>query len=109
MLPSSTVENYLKAIYQGQVSLPREERLVPMGQVATSLGVTPPVAMFATKRRGGRRHIGRPARDHREDRAQKVLESAPALPMPVRTESGTATGDSPVGKGKSRIDTGKIG
>ena len=76
---------------------------------ATSLGVTPPVAMFATKRRGGRRHIGRPARDHREDRAQKVLESAPALPMPVRTESGTATGDSPVGKGKSRIDTGKIG
>src|SRR5256885_1277988 len=27
MLPSSTVENYLKAIYQGQTSLPRDQRL----------------------------------------------------------------------------------
>src|SRR3954467_13831337 len=41
MLPSSTVENYLKAIYQGQSSLESGARLVPMGHVATALGVTP--------------------------------------------------------------------
>jgi DtxR family Mn-dependent transcriptional regulator len=40
MLPSSTVENYLKAIYQGQAKLIGAERLVPMGQVAGALGVT---------------------------------------------------------------------
>jgi len=49
MLPSSTVENYLKAIFHGQVSLPRDERLVPMGQVATALGVTPGTATTMVK------------------------------------------------------------
>jgi DtxR family transcriptional regulator, Mn-dependent transcriptional regulator len=49
MLPSSTVENYLKAIFQGQVSLPRDERLVPMGQVASALGVTPGTATTMVK------------------------------------------------------------
>jgi DtxR family Mn-dependent transcriptional regulator len=49
MLPSSTVENYLKAIYQGQTALPREERLVPMGQVAAALGVTPGTATTMVK------------------------------------------------------------
>jgi len=49
MLPSSTVENYLKAIYQGQTSLPRDQRLVPMGQVATALGVTPGTATTMIK------------------------------------------------------------
>src|SRR4051795_7007291 len=49
MLPSSTVENYLKAIHQGQVSLPRDERLVPMGQVASALGVTPGTATTMVK------------------------------------------------------------
>jgi DtxR family Mn-dependent transcriptional regulator len=49
MLPSSTVENYLKAIYQGQSALPRDERLVSMGQVATSLGVTPGTATTMVK------------------------------------------------------------
>ena len=49
MLPSSTVENYLKAIYQGQAALPQGERLVPMGQVATSLGVTPGTATTMVK------------------------------------------------------------
>ena len=49
MLPSSTVENYLKAIYQGQSSLPRDQRLVPMGQVATALGVTPGTATTMVK------------------------------------------------------------
>src|SRR5438874_2819970 len=49
MLPSSTVENYLKAIYQGQSSLAHEQRLVPMGQVASALGVTPGTATTMVK------------------------------------------------------------
>jgi DtxR family Mn-dependent transcriptional regulator len=49
MLPSSTVENYLKAIHQGQSALPRHERLVPMGQVASALGVTPGTATTMVK------------------------------------------------------------
>jgi DtxR family transcriptional regulator, Mn-dependent transcriptional regulator len=49
MLPSSTVENYLKAIYQGQSSLPRDERLVSMGHVAAALGVTPGTATTMVK------------------------------------------------------------
>lgn len=49
MLPSSTVENYLKAIYHGQVSLTDGARLVPMGQVAASLGVTPGTATTMVK------------------------------------------------------------
>src|SRR5262245_63987218 len=49
MLPSSTVENYLKAIYQGQMALPRESRLVPMGQVASALGVSPGTATTMVK------------------------------------------------------------
>ena len=49
MLPSSTVENYLKAIYQGQTTLPGAERLVPMGQVAIALGVAPGTATTMVK------------------------------------------------------------
>ena len=49
MLPTSTVENYLKAIYQGQSSLPSSERLVSMGQVASALGVTPGTATTMIK------------------------------------------------------------
>src|SRR5919201_4388306 len=49
MLPSSTVENYLKAIYQGQAALTRDERLVPMGQVAAALRVTPGTATTMIK------------------------------------------------------------
>lgn len=49
MLPSSTVENYLKAIFQGQTALPAGERLVPMGQVAAALGVTPGTATTMVK------------------------------------------------------------
>jgi DtxR family Mn-dependent transcriptional regulator len=49
MFPSSTVENYLKAIYQGQSSLARDERLVPMGQVASALRVTPGTATTMVK------------------------------------------------------------
>lgn len=49
MLPSSTVENYLKAIYHGQVTLAAGARLVPMGQVAAALGVTPGTATTMVK------------------------------------------------------------
>ncbi|HEY7290430.1 MAG TPA: metal-dependent transcriptional regulator [Vicinamibacterales bacterium] len=49
MLPSSTVENYLKAIHQGQSALADGARLVPMGQVASSLGVTPGTATTMVK------------------------------------------------------------
>jgi DtxR family Mn-dependent transcriptional regulator len=49
MLPTSTVENYLKAIYQGQSSLPARERLVPMGIVAAALGVAPGTATTMIK------------------------------------------------------------
>src|SRR3954449_13168512 len=49
MLPSSTVENYLKAIYQGQSLLATDQRLVPMGQVASALGVTPGTATTMVK------------------------------------------------------------
>src|SRR5512134_3534573 len=49
MLPSSTVENYLKAIYQGQALLPAGVRLVSMGQVASALNVTPGTATTMVK------------------------------------------------------------
>jgi DtxR family transcriptional regulator, Mn-dependent transcriptional regulator len=49
MLPSSTVENYIKAIYQGQASLAATARLVPMGQVSAALGVTPGTATTMVK------------------------------------------------------------
>jgi DtxR family Mn-dependent transcriptional regulator len=49
MLPTSTVENYLKAIYQGQLQLSVGTRLVPMGQVASALAVTPGTATTMVK------------------------------------------------------------
>jgi DtxR family Mn-dependent transcriptional regulator len=49
MLASSTVENYLKAIYLGQLQLSPDARLVPMGQVASALGVTPGTATTMVK------------------------------------------------------------
>jgi DtxR family Mn-dependent transcriptional regulator len=49
MLPSSTVENYLKAIYLGQLQLAAGARLVPMGQVAAALSVTPGTATTMVK------------------------------------------------------------
>jgi DtxR family Mn-dependent transcriptional regulator len=49
MLPSSTVENYLKAILQGQSVLGANERLVSMGAVAAALGVTPGTATTMVK------------------------------------------------------------
>ncbi|HTH04080.1 MAG TPA: metal-dependent transcriptional regulator [Vicinamibacterales bacterium] len=46
--PSQTVENYLKAIYQAQLSISDSE-LVPMGQLAESLGVVPGTATTMVK------------------------------------------------------------
>jgi DtxR family Mn-dependent transcriptional regulator len=49
MLPSSTVENYLKAIYQGVGALTPPARLLPMGQLASALGVAPGTATTMVK------------------------------------------------------------
>src|SRR5262245_52035692 len=46
---SSTVENYLKAIYQAQLRLERRGDLVPMGQLAGALGVVPGTATTMVK------------------------------------------------------------
>jgi DtxR family Mn-dependent transcriptional regulator len=49
MLPSSTVENYLKAIYVGETHLAADQKLVPMGQLATALGIAPGTATTMVK------------------------------------------------------------
>lgn len=49
MLPSSTVENYLKAIYLGSNTLTQPNRLLPMGQLASALGVAPGTATTMVK------------------------------------------------------------
>jgi DtxR family transcriptional regulator, Mn-dependent transcriptional regulator len=48
MLPSHTVENYLKAIFQAQIALPQEQ-LVQMGHLASALGVVPGTATTMVK------------------------------------------------------------
>lgn len=49
MLASQTVENYLKTIYIAQSALPTARDLVPMGQLAASLGVVPGTATTMVK------------------------------------------------------------
>jgi DtxR family transcriptional regulator, Mn-dependent transcriptional regulator len=49
MLPSSTVENYLKAIYVGETHLVGGQKLVPMGQLAGALGIAPGTATTMVK------------------------------------------------------------
>src|ERR687895_2559302 len=49
MLPSSTVENYLKAIHLGGARLQAGQRLLPMGQLAAALGVAPGTATTMVK------------------------------------------------------------
>jgi DtxR family Mn-dependent transcriptional regulator len=49
MLPSSTVENYLKAIFVGETHLAAGQKLVPMGQLATALGIAPGTATTMVK------------------------------------------------------------
>jgi DtxR family Mn-dependent transcriptional regulator len=48
MLPSYTVENYLKALLQAQTGL-RPDELVPMGKLAAALGVVPGTATTMVK------------------------------------------------------------
>jgi DtxR family Mn-dependent transcriptional regulator len=49
MAQSHTVENYLKAIFQAQLALEGGGALVPMGQLATALGVVPGTATTMVK------------------------------------------------------------
>ena len=50
MLPSQTVENYLKTIYLAQsATADRADELVPMGQLAAALGVVPGTATTMVK------------------------------------------------------------
>lgn len=49
MLASQTVENYLKAIYVAQGAHDDPDGLVPMGQIAASLGVVPGTATTMVK------------------------------------------------------------
>ncbi len=49
MLPTQTVENYLKTIYLAELDRSTSEGLVPMGQLATSLGVVPGTATTMVK------------------------------------------------------------
>ena len=48
MLPSSTVENYLKALYQAEATS-NENGLVPIGQLATAVRVAPGTATTMVK------------------------------------------------------------
>ena len=48
MVPSYTVENYLKTIFQAQTGL-EPDALVPMGQLATAIGVVPGTATTMVK------------------------------------------------------------
>lgn len=49
MLPSQTVENYLKTIYLAQAASSRPDDLVPMGLLASTLGVVPGTATAMVK------------------------------------------------------------
>ena len=49
MAQSQTVENYLKTIFQAQIALEATGALVPMGQLATALGVVPGTATTMVK------------------------------------------------------------
>ena len=49
MLASQTVENYLKTIYLAQSALASSKDLVPMGQLASALGVVPGTATTMVK------------------------------------------------------------
>jgi DtxR family transcriptional regulator, Mn-dependent transcriptional regulator len=49
MAQSYTVENYLKTIFQAQLSLEQRDALVPMGQLASAIGVVPGTATTMVK------------------------------------------------------------
>jgi DtxR family Mn-dependent transcriptional regulator len=49
MLPSATVENYLKTIYLGVSPPAGRQKLMPMGQLASALGIAPGTATTMVK------------------------------------------------------------
>lgn len=49
MLPSQTVENYLKTIFLAQSANPSSDGLIPMGQIAAAVGVVPGTATTMVK------------------------------------------------------------
>src|ERR671925_469367 len=49
MVQSHTVENYLKTIFQAQIALTEADALVPMGHLASALGVVPGTATTMVK------------------------------------------------------------
>ena len=49
MAATQTVENYLKAIFQAQALLPDMTSLVPVGHLATAVGVSPGTATTMVK------------------------------------------------------------
>jgi DtxR family Mn-dependent transcriptional regulator len=49
MLPSQTVENYLKTIFLAQAANPSSQGLIPMGQIARPVGVVPGTATTMVK------------------------------------------------------------
>src|SRR5678815_3499446 len=49
MLPSQTVENYLKTIFLAQAANPSSQGLIPMGQIAAAIGVVPGTATTMVK------------------------------------------------------------
>ena len=49
MLPSQTVENYLKTIFLAQAANPSSQGLIPMGQIAAAVGVVPGTATTMVK------------------------------------------------------------
>jgi DtxR family transcriptional regulator, Mn-dependent transcriptional regulator len=49
MLPTQTVENYLKTIFLAQTELAKPDALVSMGQIASALGVVPGTATTMVK------------------------------------------------------------
>jgi DtxR family transcriptional regulator, Mn-dependent transcriptional regulator len=49
MLPSQTVENYLKTIFLAEAAQTKAGALIPMGQIASALGVVPGTATTMVK------------------------------------------------------------
>ena len=95
MLPSHTVENYLKAIFLAQVALLPSEPLVPMGQLASALGVVPGTATTMVKALAGigtrplRALCGRPPDPGR----RKARRARPETPPADRALPGAGDGD----------------
>ena len=84
MLTSHTVENYLKAIFLAQVALLPSEQLVPLGQLASALGVVPGTGVVTTEMAGGGLPGTNPEQPQAERRASLCRRPQPARPPPAR-------------------------